>query len=81
MREFFNNVHVQLIISLYFRIIVQLGPGLNSKTKALDQSGTQNSLWTTTNHPPTENSITKKNLTGFNTIENNLVWYIRKSNA
>ena len=27
---------------------VQLGPGLKSETKALDQSSTLNSLWTTT---------------------------------
>ena len=33
---------------------VQLGPGLKSEIKALDQSRTLNSLWTT-HHPPTEN--------------------------
>ena len=32
---------------------VQLGPGLKSKTKALDQSRTLNSLWTT-NFPPAQ---------------------------
>ena len=31
-------------------LIVQLGPGLKSETKALDQSRTLNLLWTT--HPP-----------------------------
>ena len=34
-------------------VVVQLGPGLNPKTKALDQSRTLNSLWTTHHPPPT----------------------------
>ena len=33
-------------------LIVQLGPGLKSKTKALDQSRTINSLYKTTHHLP-----------------------------
>ena len=40
-------------IEVAIKTIVQLGPGLKSKTKALDQSRTLNSLWTTTTtHPP-----------------------------
>ena len=34
-------------------LVVQLGPGLKSKTKALDRSRTLNSLWIHHHHPPT----------------------------
>ena len=37
------------------KFIVQLGPGLKSKTKAFDQSRTLNSLWI--HHPPTKNFL------------------------
>ena len=45
-------------ISTIFPYMVQLGSGLKSKTKALDQRRTLNSLWIhppTTHPPPTEN--------------------------
>ena len=44
-------VQIQVVDFFYRTIpnpVVQLGPGLKSETKALDQSRTLNSLWTTT---------------------------------
>ena len=41
--------------------IAQLGPGLKSKTKALDHSRTLNLLWI---HPPTHHPLTKNFLQG-----------------
>ena len=48
-------IPVQHIYKLYYfsKLFVQLGPGLKSETKALDQSRTLNSLWTTHHPPPT----------------------------
>ena len=39
--------------TISYENVVQLGPGLKSKTKALDQSRTLNSLWIHHHHPPT----------------------------
>ena len=49
-----NNVHKAKKIEFGPSriLIVQLGPGLKSKTKPLNQNRTLNLLWT---HPPTKN--------------------------
>ena len=58
--SYFHIIILQASLDIRSRVIqfpiVQLGPGLKFKTKALDQSRTLNSLWTT-HHPPTENFL------------------------
>ena len=58
----------------FLKAIVQLGPSLKSETKALDQSRTLNSLWTTHHPPPTHHH--RKLFEGFQASYKAKIWYV-----